>query len=29
MKNAIGITLLFGAIAMFVWSSVPRLMGDV
>lgn len=29
MKNAIGITLLFGAIAMFVWSSVPRLMSDV
>lgn len=29
MKNVIGITLLFGAIAMFVWSSVPRLMSDV
>ena len=29
MKNAIGITLLFGAIAMFVGSSVPRLMSDV
>jgi hypothetical protein len=29
MKNAIGITLVFGAIAMFVWNSVPRLMNDV
>jgi hypothetical protein len=29
MKNAIGITLVFGAIAMFVWNSVPRLMSDV
>jgi hypothetical protein len=29
MKNAIGITLLFGAIAFFVWNSGPRLMSDV
>jgi hypothetical protein len=29
MKNAIGITLLFGIIVAFVWSSGPRLMGDV
>ena len=29
MKNAIGITLLFGTIAVFVWNSVPRLMSDV
>jgi hypothetical protein len=29
MKNAIGITVLFAAIAMFVWSSVPRLMSEV
>jgi hypothetical protein len=29
MKNAIGITLLFGTIAMFVWNSGPRLMSDV
>jgi hypothetical protein len=29
MKIVIGITLLFGTIAMFVWNSVPRLMSDV
>jgi hypothetical protein len=29
MKIAIGITLLFGTIAMFVWNSVPRLISDV
>jgi hypothetical protein len=29
MKQAIGITLVFGAIAAFVWTSVPRLMSDV
>jgi hypothetical protein len=29
MKNVIGMTLLFGTIAMFVWNSVPRLMSDV
>jgi hypothetical protein len=29
MKNAIGITLVFGMIAMFVWNHVPRLMTDV
>ena len=29
MKKVIGITLLFGTLAMFVWSSVPRLMSDV
>jgi hypothetical protein len=28
MKNAIGTTLVFGTIAMFVWFSVPRLMSD-
>ncbi len=28
MKNAIGITLLFGTIAMFMWNSVPRLMSE-
>jgi hypothetical protein len=29
MKNAIGITFLFGAIAFFVWDGGPRLMSDV
>jgi hypothetical protein len=29
MKIIIGITLVFGAIAMFVWNSVPRLMSEV
>jgi hypothetical protein len=29
MKIAIGITLIFGMIAMFVWNSVPRLVSDV
>ena len=29
MKNVIGMTLLFGTIAMFVWNSVPRMMSDV
>jgi hypothetical protein len=29
MKIVIGITLVFGTIAMFVWSSVPRLMSEV
>ena len=29
MKNVIGIALLFGTIAMFMWNSVPRLMSDV
>jgi hypothetical protein len=29
MKNAIGITLLFGTIAVFVWNSGPRLMSDI
>jgi hypothetical protein len=29
MKIVIGIALVFGAIAMFVWNSVPRLMSDV
>jgi hypothetical protein len=28
MKNAIGITLLFGTIAMFMWNSMPRLMSE-
>ena len=29
MKIVIGITLIFGTIAMFLWNSVPRLMSDV
>jgi hypothetical protein len=29
MKIVIGITLVFGTIAVFVWNSVPRLMSDV
>src|SRR5258708_39569995 len=29
MKIAIGMTLIFGTIAVFVWNSVPRLMSDV
>ena len=29
MKIVIGTLILFGAIAMFVWNSVPRLMSDV
>jgi hypothetical protein len=29
MKKVIGIALLFGIIAMFVWNSLPRLMSDV
>jgi hypothetical protein len=29
MRNAIGVTLLFGTIAVFVWNSVPRLVSDV
>ena len=29
MKKAIGITLVFGGIAFFVWNCVPRLMTDV
>jgi hypothetical protein len=29
MKNAIGITLAFAGIAMFVWNGVPRLMSDM
>jgi hypothetical protein len=29
VKIAIGITLVFGTIAMFVWNSVPRLMSEV
>ena len=29
MKFVIGITLVLGTIAMFVWNSVPRLMSDV
>jgi hypothetical protein len=28
MKNAIGVTILFGAIAVFMWNSVPRLVSD-
>jgi hypothetical protein len=29
MKIAIGTTLVFAGIAMFVWNSVPRLLSDV
>jgi hypothetical protein len=29
MKIVIGITLVFGTIAMFIWNSVPRLMSDL
>ena len=29
MKFAIGMTLVFGAIATFMWSTVPRLMSDL
>src|SRR5262249_12383776 len=29
MKIVIGITLIFGAIAFFVWNSVPRVISDV
>jgi hypothetical protein len=29
MKIVIGMTLVFGTIAVFVWNSVPRLMSDV
>jgi hypothetical protein len=29
MKTVIGTTIVFGAIAMFLWNSVPRLMSDV
>jgi hypothetical protein len=29
MKIVIGITLIFGTIAMFMWNSVPRLMSDL
>jgi hypothetical protein len=29
MKIVIGLTLVFGAIAFFVWSCVPRVMSDV
>src|SRR5882757_2205947 len=29
MKIVIGITLVFGTIAMFLWNSVPRLMSDL
>ena len=29
MKIIIGITLIFGTIAMFMWNSVPRLMSDL
>jgi hypothetical protein len=29
MKIVIGITLVFGSIATFVWNSVPRLMSEV
>jgi hypothetical protein len=28
MKNAIGLTLVFGTIVVFMWSSVPRLMTE-
>jgi len=28
MKNAIGLTLVFGTIAVFMWNSVPRLMTE-
>ena len=28
MKKLIGITLVFGTIAMFVWNNVPRLMSE-
>ena len=29
MKIVIGLTLIFGMIAMFIWNSVPRLMSDL
>jgi hypothetical protein len=29
MKIVIGLTLIFGTIAMFMWNSVPRLMSDL
>jgi hypothetical protein len=29
MKVAIGLTLVFGTIVMFIWNSVPRLMSDL
>src|SRR5260221_8892644 len=29
MKIAIGLMLVFGTIAMFIWNSVPRLMSDL
>src|SRR5882757_6213569 len=29
MKIVIGLTLIFGTIAMFIWNSVPRLMSDL
>ena len=29
MKIVIGITLVFGTIAMFMWNSVPRLISDL
>ena len=29
MKIVIGIMLVFGTIAMFIWNSVPRLMSDL
>jgi hypothetical protein len=29
VKNVIGIALVFGGLAMFVWNSVPRLMSEV
>jgi hypothetical protein len=29
MKIAIGLTLIFGTIAMFIWNSVPRLVSDL
>jgi hypothetical protein len=28
MKNAIGLTILFGTIAVFMWTSVPRLLSE-
>jgi hypothetical protein len=29
MKTAIGTTILFGTIALFMWNSAPRLKSDL
>jgi len=29
MKHAIGVTIVFGGIAMFLWDGAPRVMSDV